>query len=133
MKKLFKKLVETVPKRATMTHASLLAIIGGYFIYMGIMMIRNTRSKASSMSMEMSTVLCAVMCIIGLAVISYGGLIFYHARNHSGLQDSDINETAEEGTQNDPEQENNETEEEGLQHDAVHENNETEEEGLQHD
>ena len=87
MKKFFHKLLNEAPARANTTHAVLLVIIGAYFIYMGSRMIANTRSGASSMPMSQSVALCVIMAVIGLLVIGYGGLIFYHANRQK--KDSD--------------------------------------------
>ena len=78
MKDFFRKLFTEAPARANMTHGTLLLIIGGDFVYMGVQMIRNTQSGASSMPMNQSIALCAVMCVIGLLVAAYGGLILWH-------------------------------------------------------
>ena len=83
MKDFLHRLFVEGPARANLAHASLLALIGGYFIYMGVMMIQNTQKGDSSMPMSQSIALCAVMCVIGLLVIGYGVLVFYHVRKRS--------------------------------------------------
>ena len=91
MKDFLNRLLKEAPRGANITHASLLLIVGGYFIYMGIQMIRNTNSGASAMPVSTSAVLCAVMCLIGACIIAYSGLIYYHA----GRKGRDADETME--------------------------------------
>ena len=86
MKGFFHRLFVEGPARANKAHAALLALIGAYFIYMGVKMIMNTQSGESTMPMSQSIALCAVMCVIGLLVIGYGGLVLYHAKKRDKEQ-----------------------------------------------
>lgn len=66
-----KALLKRLPK-GDATHASLLAVIGGYLIYMAYQMVRDTLSGASSMSLTMTLILGGIMALCGLAVLIYG-------------------------------------------------------------
>lgn len=58
--------------RGDSTHATLLAVIGGYLVYMAYQMVRDTLSGASSMSLSLTLLLAGLMAVCGLAVIGYG-------------------------------------------------------------
>ena len=77
MKNTIKKLLTEPPRGVTGGHGVLLAIVGGYLIYMCVKMVQNTLSGVSTMSMTTTVILVAIMGLVGLAVVAYGGLIFY--------------------------------------------------------
>ena len=62
--------------RGNPTHATIMLCAGGYVIYMAYMMIKNTLSGASSMSMTTTVIIAAVMALAGLGVIVYGIIIW---------------------------------------------------------
>lgn len=59
------------------THASIEMLVGAYIIYMAYQMLKNTRTGASNMSMTTTLILVGIMLVVGLAVIGYGGYIWY--------------------------------------------------------
>lgn len=63
--------------RGNSTHATLLAVVGSYLIYMAYSMVKNTLTGASTMSMTATVILAAVMGLIGLAVIGYAGWMWW--------------------------------------------------------
>lgn len=67
-----KELLSRPLPRGDSTHATLLAVIGGYLIYMAYQMVRDTLSGASSMSLSLTLLLGGIMAVCGLAVIGYG-------------------------------------------------------------
>ena len=54
------------------THAALLAVIGGYLVYLAYQMVRDTLAGASAMSLTTTVVLAGLMALAGLAVLGYG-------------------------------------------------------------
>lgn len=54
------------------THATLLAVIGGYLVYLAYQMVRDTLIGASSMSLTTTVILAGLMALAGLAVVGYG-------------------------------------------------------------
>lgn len=67
-----KELLNRPLPRGNSTHVTLLAVIGGYLIYLAYEMVRDTLSGASSMPLTMTLVLAGIMAVCGLAVIGYG-------------------------------------------------------------
>ena len=67
-----KKLLAKLPE-AGGAQGWLMAIVGGYLIYMAFQMLRDTRSGVSSMSMPTTVLLMILMSLCGLAVLVYGG------------------------------------------------------------
>lgn len=57
--------------RGNSTHATLLAVIGGYLIYMAYQMVRDTLSGASAMSLTTTIIFAGIMALCGLGVIGY--------------------------------------------------------------
>ena len=53
------------------TRVSLLAVVGGYLIYMAWQMVRDTISGASEMSMTTTLILAGLMALGGLGTIAY--------------------------------------------------------------
>lgn len=66
-----KELLSRPLPRGDSNHATLLAVIGGYLIYMAYQMVRDTLSGASTMSLSLTLVLAGIMAVCGLAVIGY--------------------------------------------------------------
>lgn len=62
---------QTIPQNNG-THATLIAVIGGYLVYLAYQMVRDTLSGASSMSMTTTVILAGAMALCGLAVVAYG-------------------------------------------------------------
>lgn len=106
MRDFLNDLLHNAPKRTNPTHASILVIIGAYICYLGVKMILNTKSGASSMPMNQSIILCVIMCIAGGIVVLYGLIIFYHSSKHryygSG-DEEDIEDTEEASEEAEPE------------------------------
>lgn len=71
MAKLKELLNQTLPQNDT-AHATMIAVIGGYLVYLAYQMVRDTLSGASSMSMTTTVILAGVMALCGLAVIACG-------------------------------------------------------------
>ena len=57
--------------RGNSTHATLLAVIGGYLIYMAYQMLRDTLSGVSSMPLTTTVILAGLMGLAGLGIIGY--------------------------------------------------------------
>lgn len=57
--------------RGNSTHATLLAVIGGYLIYMAYQMVRDTLSGVSSMPLTTTVILAGLMGLAGLGIIGY--------------------------------------------------------------
>ncbi|MBQ7800979.1 MAG: hypothetical protein IJ375_01500 [Oscillospiraceae bacterium] len=53
------------------THATLVAVIGAYLVYMAYQMVRDTLSGASTMSMTTTVILAGLMALAGLGVMGY--------------------------------------------------------------
>lgn len=64
-------LTGTLPRNNS-AHATMIAVIGGYLIYLAYQMVRDTLSGASSMSMTTTVILAGIMALCGLGVIAYG-------------------------------------------------------------
>ena len=82
-----KKLLARLPE-AGAAQGWLMAIVGGYLIYMAFQMLRDTRSGVSSMSMQLTVVLMILMILCGIAVLAYGGSGIYREwkkQNTTGL------------------------------------------------
>ena len=62
--------------RGNPTHAAIMVCVGAYVIYMAYMMIKNTLSGASSMSMTTTVIIAGIMALCGLGVIAYGIIIW---------------------------------------------------------
>ena len=71
MAKLKELLNQTIPQNAG-AHATMIAVIGGYLVYLAYQMVRDTLSGASTMSMTTTVILAGVMALCGLAVMAYG-------------------------------------------------------------
>ena len=67
-----KKLLSKIPEVGA-AQGWLMIIAGGYLIYMAFQMLQDTRNGVSSMSMELTVVLMALMILCGIAVLAYGG------------------------------------------------------------
>ncbi len=97
MRDFLNDLIHNAPKRTNPAHASLVMIIGIYVCYLGVKMVLNTQSGASSMPMHQSIILCVIMCIAGGIVVLYGLLLFYHSSKHryyGGVSDTDAEKDA---------------------------------------
>lgn len=68
-------LSKTLPTYSS-THATLLALIGGYLVYSGCKMIQNTRTGISSLDMTTTYILAGLMTLAGAAVLGYGFYIW---------------------------------------------------------
>ena len=66
-----KELLNRPLPRGNATHASLMAVVGGYLIYMAYQMVQNTLSGASSMPMSTTGILAGIMGLCGLGAIGY--------------------------------------------------------------
>lgn len=71
MAKLKELLNQTLPRNDS-AHATLLAVIGGYMIYLAYQMVQDTLSGVSEMSMTTTAILAGVMALCGLGVLAYG-------------------------------------------------------------
>lgn len=100
--KRFKELLNEQAKRATGARGAIVTVVGGYFIYMALQMLKNTKSGASSMSMPLTVTLMCVMLLAGGLVIAYGGFLFLSGWNNEkkrttgdGQEEYDGNEEEE--------------------------------------
>ncbi len=59
-----------------------MVVIGGYLVYMGFQMVWNTKKGISTMPMSTTVILMIVMCLAGLAVLAYGGMILKTVSNN---------------------------------------------------
>ena len=93
-----KKLLAKLPE-AGAAQGGLMAIVGGYLIYMAFQMLRDTRSGVSSMSLQLTVVLMILMILCGIAVLAYGGSGIYREwkkQNTTGLQSEEDRERKKE-------------------------------------
>lgn len=72
-----KELLNRPLPRGNATHATMLAVVGGYLMYMAWQMVQNTLSGNSTMSMTTTVILAAIMALLGLGAISYGIFMWY--------------------------------------------------------
>ena len=72
MAKNLKALFDQPLSQNNSTHATLLAVIGGYLIYMAYEMVQNTLTGKSTMSMTTTVIAALIMALAGLGTIAYG-------------------------------------------------------------
>lgn len=58
------------------THATFMALVGAYLIYMAYQMLQNTLNGNSTMSMTATLIVGGLMALAGLGVIGYGIAIY---------------------------------------------------------
>ena len=73
----FRKFLDRQAERADSTRGTLVAVVGGYIIYLGIQMLDDTKSGASSMGMTETLVLMCVMILAGALVFAFGAFLFW--------------------------------------------------------
>lgn len=71
MAKLKELLNQTLPRNNS-AQATMMAVIGGYLVYLAYEMVRDTISGVSSMSMTTTVILAGIMALCGLIVLAYG-------------------------------------------------------------
>ncbi len=71
------------------THATLMALVGAYLIYMAYQMLRNTLNGNSTMSLTVTCIVGGLMALIGLGVIGYGIAIYVSYRKRMKEKTSD--------------------------------------------
>lgn len=77
--------------RGNSTHATLLAVIGGYLIYMAYQMVRDTLSGVSSMPLTTTVILAGLMGLAGLGIIGYA--LYTWRANAKASEDGEQEET----------------------------------------
>ena len=78
------------------SHATLIAVIGGYLIYMAYEMVQSTLTGKSSMSMTVTVITALIMALAGLGTIGYG---VYLWRAASKQQEEPLQDVQEDETQ----------------------------------
>ena len=72
-----RKFLDSKKGEAGSTRGTLVLAVGVYIVYLGISMLKDTKSGASSMSMGLTIFFMVLMCIIGLIVFAYGAWLFW--------------------------------------------------------
>lgn len=54
------------------THATIMAVVGGYILYMAYRMLKNSAMGSTEMSMNTTYLMAGLLALGGLAVIGYG-------------------------------------------------------------
>ena len=72
-----KKFLDSKKQEAGSTKGTLVALVGGYLVYLGIQMLVDTKSGVSSMSMGLTILFMTLMIIAGITVFAYGAWLFW--------------------------------------------------------
>jgi len=90
-----KELLSQPLPQGNSTHATLIAVIGGYLIYMAYEMVQNTLNGRSTMSMTTTVITAVIMALAGLGTIGYAVYLWRAGSKKQEALPEDVQEDPE--------------------------------------